>query len=49
MGVTVNGDDIAFGPTGGDGWNYNADTHILTLSGDGPFTHRVATQKVRFA
>ena len=38
MGVTVNGDDIAFGPTGGDGWNYNADTHILTLSGDGPFT-----------
>ena len=37
-GVTVNGEDVAFGPTGGATWDYDATTHILTLSGEGPFT-----------
>jgi len=37
-GVTVNGEDVAFGLTGGAGWDYDATTHILTLSGAGPFT-----------
>ena len=37
-GVTVNDEEVAFGPTGGAAWNYDADTHILTLSGEGPFT-----------
>lgn len=37
-GVMVNGEEVAFGPSGGAGWNFDADTHTLTLSGAGPFT-----------
>ena len=37
-GITVNDEEVAFGPSGGAGWNFDADTQTLTLSGAGPFT-----------
>jgi len=38
IGVTVNGDDIAFTPAPGAGWNYDAAARTLWLAGTGPFT-----------
>jgi hypothetical protein len=39
-GVTVNGEEAAFGPAdpGAAGWSFNVETHAVSLSGTGPFT-----------
>jgi hypothetical protein len=37
-GVTVNGEEVAFPTVPPADWSYDAETRILTLSGEGPFT-----------
>ncbi len=37
-GVTVNGEEVAFGPAGSSGWSFDGATCTLLLSGAGPFT-----------
>ena len=37
-GVTVNGEEVAFGPAGTSGWSFDGATCTLLLSGAGPFT-----------